>query len=220
MWRFPRRIPHTTQVIDHEDLNDGFLPLVAASGHLGEGNWQDDMSGQLNAVTEVDNDIAYRTSYVQATSYCGGPIASATNETRVAVGPGWTRVGALTRTLDVEAGPVIAVASFQHGKSAPGDGNDTLASRAYVHVNYGIRVDGNVVPVSVVGDQDRGNAGDGMEFGIWNYLQGIDIFVILDVPPGRHTFEVVVTADAELLEATDYDEVIVYNREFVVVEVK
>ncbi len=220
MWRFPRRIPKTGQVIDHEDLNAGFLPLVAGSGHLGEGNWQDDLSGQLNPVTEVADDVAYRYSFVQGTSYCGGPVASATNELRVAVGPGWTRLGELVITRDVEAGPVMVLASFQHGKSAPGDGNDTLASRAYVHVNYGIRVDGNVVPLSVVGDQDRGNAGDGMEFGIWNYLQGIDIFLILDVAPGRHTFELVVTADAELLEATDYDEVLVYNPEFVVVEVK
>lgn len=219
MWRFPRRRPHASQVVDHEDLNDAFLPLVAASGHLGEGNFQDDLSGQLNAVTEVDTDVAYRHHGVKATSYAGGPVASASGETRIAIGPGWTRIGSMTRTIDVETGPVICVFSAQHGRAIPNDGNDSLPSVARVHTNYGIRIDGSVEPLSVIGDQDRGHSGDGMEHGIWNYRQGVDIFFIAVVAPGRHTFEAVCNAEATT-DVASLDQIVVYNREFIVVEVK
>lgn len=231
MWRFPRRIPKSGRVADSEDLNEGFFPLVAASGHLGEGNWQDDMSGQLNSVTEVAAGIAYDASFVGNAHYAGGPvdtaIAGGLYGGLVQIGSGWTQVASATRTIDVEVGPVIVMASFQHGRRRPNNGSNEPDRHAYVHVQYGIRLDGSTLPISVVGDQDSGSEGQAMERGLWNYRQGVDIFQIVDVAPGRHTFELVCHAEGELgdLEGDEDDPdqddfVVIYSYELLAVEVK
>jgi hypothetical protein len=230
MWRFPGRRPRLTQVIDAEDLNEGFLPLVAASGHLGEGNVRDLLAGQVDAVAEVASDVAYRDHFAANTVYAGGPVDDAIaggGTARVQIGNGWTRVGVLLLEHDVEAGPVLLMASFQHGRRRPNNGNNEPERHAYVNVQYGFRMDGNVLSLSVVGDQDSGHEGDGMEKGIWNHLQGVDLFFIVDCGPGRHAFEVVchaesdIVSEEDIVDDTDLDDyVVVYSREFVAIEVK
>lgn len=225
-WRHPEKIPKAGQVIDYKDLNAGFRPFVEADGKLGEGNFSDTLATTLDTSADLATDIAYRSDSARATSYAGGPVASATNEIQIRVGPGWTAVdgggsGALRKTFQVETGPVILLASFQAGRLEPGDGDASTPDAFFMHPQFAFRVNGSLIETSVVGDQDFSKEGEGMELGPWNYLHGVDMFYILDIGPGRHTVEVVAHAEGDPTSLASAEEaILIYNRELVVVEVK
>lgn len=220
-WKLPRKVPVAGQIPDAQDLNDGFRPFTEADGRLSEGNFAETMAGQLAQHTDIAEDIALRSMSIRANQYAGGPVASATYA-QVPIGPGWTRVEDLVRTLNVETGPLLVMVSLQAGRESPGDGVAARAQRAYMHSRFALRVDGSVVPHSVVGDQDSSTEGEGMELGLWNYLQGVDIFCVVPVGPGSHTVEVVAQAEGSVTTdlASASESLLVYSRELVVVEVK
>jgi len=227
-WRLPKKIPVAGQIPSARDLNDGFRPFTELDGHLAEGNFSSDMATQLAQHTDIEEDVALRTTGATASCYVGGPVTTYPNNSSdndslvsIKIGPGWSTVGTLTRTLHVDVGPVIVMASFQAARREPGDGQALEPSAFFMHAQYGIRVDGNLQETTVVGDQDTSSEGEWMEFGIWSYLQGVDIFAILDVGPGKHTIEVVAHAEGDIVSLVgDRENILVYNRELRVIEVK
>lgn len=62
-YKFPRRIPKAEQSQNIRDTNDGFFPVVEEMGSLNEHNIADNIQGELNPFTDMDNDIAWRTIF-------------------------------------------------------------------------------------------------------------------------------------------------------------
>lgn len=225
-WRVPKWIPTASQVVDYRDMNDAFQEFVDADGHLSEGNFNTGMSANLNQVSDIADDAVFRATRQKAVAYAGGPFSAATNYVTIKPGPGWQVVsaggsGELVDTIDVTTGPIIVLASFQHRRKVPNDSSDNVLSTTFLHTRYAIQVDGNVIEHTVTGDQDWATAGEGMERGIWNHLQGVELFAVIPVAPGRHTVKVVAQCILQsALPVTPNDAALVFNRELIVVEAK
>lgn len=225
-WRHPKKIPKTGEVIDSEDLNEGFRNFVEADGHLSEGNFSTSMASTLTPQTDLADDVANRVGSRKSLSYAGGPISAVTNEVRVRIGPGWSRIAeasglGLSREIQVEVGPVVLVASFQAGRLNPATGDASTPDAFFMNPRFAFRVNGSVINASVVGDQDYSKEGEGMELGPWNYLHGVDMFYVLPIGPGKHLIEVVASAEGDPDSLASAEEaVMVYNRELVYWEVK
>lgn len=226
-WRVPRRKPADGQVIDDRDFNEYFQEFVEADGELGEGNFNDAMATQLDMVSNLDADIAYRKSQIPEggkSVYCGGG-SSVAGTVELSPGPGWQVVqdgsDDLIQEIDVTTGPLLMYASFQLGRKIPADKTGNINDQTYMHVLPAFRVDGNIIETSVQGDQDWASSGEFMEKGYLSILHGVEMLHVLPVAPGKHTVEVVllVYGEGSGIKTTD-DFAVVYSRELNVVEVK
>lgn len=136
----PKRLPLTGDVTDVDDLNDMFTPYVEElAGQLNEHNWASGAFPRAN--------VADAAAYVMRT------VAVTSTETptwgAVPTGPyeviddsAWNVVTGMTRTVaDFPGGILWITFSAQHH----GQGQGTF---------YGIRVNGQLVPESVLGSMD------------------------------------------------------------------
>tara|TARA_R110002096_G_scaffold398191_1_gene594266 strand:+ start:250 stop:933 length:684 start_codon:yes stop_codon:yes gene_type:complete len=225
-WKFPERIPRTGEVVDNRDLNEAIQPFVEEDGRLNEQNWSSSM-----AVTVTRADLAVDASFrvlhkhntIDASDTdAGSPFSVEASQT-------WEPLlmdGTNTEySLSSRGGTLVVIASLQMGlqgnPGAWGDGTAYLdgAREEVVHGLFGIRLDGALLPISVVGDQDTSSEGENMETGLSGYLQGIDIEISVPVTPGRHTVEIVAKSEA-LASASDQVAILIYSTELLVWEIR
>ena len=209
-WKFPRRLPRTDQVVDYRDFNDGLMPFAEEDGKLNEHNWSDDLQTQLTRATDLDDDISFRVGHVYTVedaseNYNGSPEF-------VEADVGWTLVPDMTYEFSTRGGSVYVICSLQFGA-----GN--LQTTALVYTRFAIRLDGAILPISLVGDQDFYSSGATMEIGLSGRMQGVDIDHSFPVAAGKHTVEIMV--DVRSVNKTDGDlRTALYTRELLVWEIR
>lgn len=210
--------------MDHRDLNDGFLPVVEEmDGNLGEHNWSDDLRTQLFRTTDLADDVTQRvnsgTDRYKVVDASGTVPAKGSNPDLVEIPPtqSWEPIADLTHTFTTNGGFVYVIASFQTGRSRPTDQLGSVQPQL-LNMRFGVRIDGAVEPVLVVGDQDFYQEGSRMELGVDGWGQGVDIDGILPLAPGQHTIDIVASCrPTEFAPADLYG--LVFNRELIILEV-
>jgi hypothetical protein len=212
-WKFPRRLPRANQVVDYRDFNDAFLPFAEEDGRLNEHNWSLDMASQLDRVDDLTDDVSFRTHVISKELDASGTYNGApTLPDFIDADTGWTIIPELTYTFSTGGGTLYVLASIQTGNAA-------IATTALVYTRLAIRLNGTVLPISVVGDQDFYASGATMETGISSRLMGVDIDHSFPLPPGKHTVDIV--ADVKSINKTDSDlRAAFYNREMLLWEIR
>jgi hypothetical protein len=236
-WKFPKRIPRAGEVVDVHDFNDGIQPFVEEDGRLNEHNWNEDLKTQLT-LGDMDEDIAHRVLHKSnLLDASEGSNPSAVTPFEIDGSSVWQPLAMDGTNTSYEfrsrGGVLYIVASLQWSAykptigvvGTPGppftypDGETDNSDYRIQHTLFGIRIDGALEPISVIGDQDSLSEAVNMETGISGLWQGVDIDIAVPVGPGRHTVEVV--AKTEVVESED-DRILslVYSTELLVWEIR
>lgn len=224
-WKFPKRIPRAGQVVSAEDFNDGIQPIVEEDGRFNEHNWNDDLKTQLNR-SDMADDVSFRVLHKSNTldaSEGGNP--SAVTPWEFFPAKTWQPIkmdGTNTSYSFTSRGGLLEIeAGLQY--SAKGDPRGDLVTTDerfdLLHTLFGIRIDGALEPVSVVGDQDSLNAAVNMETGISGFMQGVNLDISVPVGPGPHTVEIVALVEAVETEKDDIS-IYIYSTEMWVWEIR
>lgn len=198
MIRFPRVRSKNTEVINTDDLNDAFLPVIEeASGQLNEHNWG---NAAFNGVrTRFADDAGFRLFRDTTTEdpKAGGfPTANAFQLARM---PTWQVITGLSRTIHNSKGGLLWVlASFQ------------LVGLDQPHA-FGIRVNGQLLHEDVLGMGEENGVIVGPLTTVPILLQSI-----VPTPPGPVTIDVVVRAYT--IDAAPAGNEYVAHRELILVE--
>lgn len=209
-WKFPERLPRTNRVVDYRDFNSALLPFAEEDGRFNEHNWNEDLQTQLTRATDLDDDVSFRVGHVfieedASENFNGTPEF-------IEADGGWTLIPDMTFSFSTRGGVLYVLGSLQFGV---GD----IATTALVYTRLAVRLDGAILPESVVGDQDFYSSGATMEIGLAGRLQGADIDHSIPIAAGRHIVELV--ADVRSVNRDDGDlRGAFYNRELLVWEIR
>jgi len=185
-WRFPRFRLRDGNALSTDDTNESFLESAdEMSGRLNEHNWA---SGTIPARTDVDQDAAFVWHQVAVAGDMfdtGGQV----NWFEVGANTGWVRLGGMILTI---TGPsalywIHASSVYQRRPTPPHTG--------LPYIKWAIRVDGQIIPESVVG----GLEGDFLPFN-WNASRRIgapiETNLLTSISGGQHTIEFCVRLDS------------------------
>jgi hypothetical protein len=228
-WKFPKRIPRNNQVVDYRDLNDGIQPYVEEDGRLNEQNWSDSLATQLNRADLAD-DVSFRvlhkSNIIDASSTQGDvpvvvPFEVVASRSWIPIPMDGTNTG---YSFQSRGGALFIIASMQFSlKGRPGFFDTTafeyVTAPDLQHTQFGIRINGALEPLSVLGDQDSLYEAENMETGLSGYVMGATVEVCVPVGPGNHTIEIV--AMTEVVDNTnDALAGLIYSTELLVWEVR
>lgn len=228
-WKFPKRLPRQDNVVDYRDLNDGLMPVVEEDGRLNETNINEDLATQLNREADLQDDVSFRIAHLQdfidcSDLYDGKPGWPGVPDVLYA-DKGWQVIpaaalydaitdqpGTLSYTFRSYGGDIYIYATFQFSVGA-------ISITDLMYTKFGVRVDGAVLPISVIGDQDLGASGPTMESGISGRTMGVCIDHSISLNPGVHTIEIV--ADPRAMKAQDKDlRACFYSKELLIWEIR
>jgi hypothetical protein len=187
-WRLPKFPLKNTRVNDADDVNANFYEVVEElGGHLSEHNWNQTTS-IVN--TDIASDAAFVWHSVAVVQAMFSNLTAATDFTpdggnwaRIETTPGWELIDSMTRTFTSPGCLLDIQASWQmrpNIQTAPDDS---------ARCSFGIRLDGVVIPESILGIVDMENYRPaGIAYGPCPLECGINI----PVGSGSHTVELVV----------------------------
>jgi len=207
-WRFPRFRLRDGNALSTDDTNEAFLESAdEMSGRLNEHNWAD---GAIPTQADVQQDAAFVWHQVGVAADLfdtGGMV----NWFGVEVNAGWVRLGSMILTI---AGPLALYwihASSMYRRAS-------LASTGRPSSKWAIRVDGQIVPESVVGGLE-----DDFLPHIWNGFGSdvpvapIETNLMIPISGGQHTIEFCVRLDST---ANLFDPLQFISRELICLEMR
>lgn len=227
-WKYPKRLPRANNVVDYRDFNDGLMHVVEEDGRLNEHNWNEDLKTQLTRGTDLADDVGFRvrqkTDEIDASYVYTG--VGVYEPDFVEVNAGWTVIPEMSTTVTTRGGLMYVLCSMQIGS---GD----IDMEAVSFTRLAVRLDGAVLPLSVIGCQDFGAIGPWMETGMSGRLMGVDLDHTFPVTAGQHTIDIVAdvrslttlrsvpTSTVATNHPTDVDlRAAFYNKELVVWEIR
>jgi hypothetical protein len=218
-WKFPRRIPRNTQVIDYRDLNEGIQAYVEEDGRLNEQNWSESLRGTLTRA-DLSDDVSFRVlhkyNFIDASDTDNGwdnngdatpdifPFEVQASRAWVPIPMDGTDTG---YNIQTRGGALFIIASLQHSMKGdfslyvPATENFYRQVTPMYYTQFGIRINGALEPLSVIGDLDSLDAAENMETGMSGFVMGATVQVCIPVPPGNHNIEVVARTD--IVNSTD-----------------
>ena len=186
--KFPRRRVRPLEVQDIQDMNDTLLPVVEEMGRLNEHNFDTVLSSELS-VGDMDLDVAFKVAhgetYVDVSD--NDIIGNLPNLTRISQSELWISVHPtiLTKSFTSEdGGSYRLIAGGQYSSEKP-------SSTTTAQTLFAFKIDGAVLPDSIIGDQDFYHADPHMEIGFSGQADGFLLDLIVYLAPGIHTVEVV-----------------------------
>lgn len=202
--KFPRRRVKNSETHNTQDMNDAILPVVEEMGRLNEHNFNSDMQAQL-ALTDMSQDVAFNIS-CPYTSWSGSHVVDISDkgteaniDAALAVSPPtlfripqdnkWHALwpDKLSRPFTSRDGGMFRfLASGQWGSER------MTQVPVSSYFRFAFRIDGAIIPDSVVGDQDYFQSNDRMETGMAGQLGAFLLDFTLHLNPGQHTVDVVV----------------------------
>jgi|GEM_PF-5189698 len=203
--RLPKFRPRNSEVVDVDDYNRALLPFAEeASGKLGEHNFADQTTAG-NAIQrgDVGQNAGFRWRQTEHTQ----DQLTGTTGTRFEIirAPYWRTVTSATVSWTGPAGKFWIIASWQLFPQTinlvPGNGP-----------MFAIRVNGTVIPESIVGTAEMDNDPlGGLLWGCWPHA----VDTIVDIPEGENTVELVVRT---MRDNTSGIRDIVANRELIILQ--
>ena len=191
MWRFPKQLPNTNETISPEDLEGALGPFRSLPGHLGEHHWNTTISSELVRKTDLAVDVAYRfvNAKRSATGLKGfmsdGFHSSAQRVQRVGE---WVPIDDTSHTFRTEGGLFMIWASGMHFHSPSASNTGML--------KFGILVNGGLYTDLALGGFDEVEEGVAMEQGLMGLKGGWTVEGVIPLPPGTHTVQIGVKAQA------------------------
>ena len=201
--KFPRRRVRNSETHNIQDMNDAILPAVEEMGRLNEHNFSDDMQAQLT-LTNMSTDVAFniiQEGYFVDVSDKGTEAnvdAAWTAGTlfRLPQDGRWTPIWPekLTKTFSSRDGGMFRLVSgAQWGSERIVVGVATPMTHPGIssYIRLGFRVDGSIIPDSIIGDQDYASSHKIMEKGLCGQIGSFLADFTMYLHPGSHTVEVV-----------------------------
>ena len=229
-WKFPERIPRDGEVVDYRDLNAAIQPFVEEDGRLNEHNLSDSIFAAPAKTTrgvlaeDVSWRVLHKSNIIEASDTDqGSPFEVESSLVWTAIPVDGTNTAF---SFTSRGGTLVIIASLQMSiQGTPGAwGDGTLIvnnprAEQVAHGLFGLRIDGALSTISVVGDQDTNNEGANMESGVSGYVQGVEVETSIPVGPGTHTVELLGKCEA-LDTASDDTAILVYTTELLVWEIR
>lgn len=209
-WRFPRFRLRDGNALSTDDTNDSFLESAdEMSGRLNEHNWA---SGAIPTQADVQQDAAFVWHQVAvAADLFDSAGAGQVNWFEVEVNSGWVRLGGMVLTITGPSALYWLHASSMYRK-------DLVHATGLPFMRWAIRVDGQIVPESVVG----GLEDDFLPLN-WNGyrpvggMSPIETNLLIPATAGQHIIEFCVRLDsvASLLDHLEF-----ISRELICLEMR
>jgi len=200
--KLPRRRIRNEETHNVQDMNDTLLPVVEEMGRLNEHNFNSTMQTELT-LTDMSNDVAFNIS-CPSISWSGSHVVDVSDKGTeanidVALAAGslfripqdnkWHALwpDKLSRSfISRDGGMFRFLASGQWGSER------MTQVPVSSYFRFAFRIDGAVIPDSVIGDQDYFQSNDRMETGLAGQLGAFLLDFTLHLNPGQHTVDVVV----------------------------
>lgn len=184
--KYPKRRIKNDQIHNYEDFDESLSFVVDEMGKLNEQNFSNSMQAELS-ITDMQRDVCFQgySNYIfldVSTNNTANPSNSVIKQNNL-----WTAIhpDELSKTVEsVDGGHFRLVAGGQY--SVP---PTLLSSTSYTL--FAFRIDGAIIPDSVIGDQDHFSSDDHMEIGTSGAHDGFLLDLTIYLTPGIHTIEVV-----------------------------
>tara|TARA_R100001082_G_scaffold98004_1_gene66088 strand:- start:15607 stop:16347 length:741 start_codon:yes stop_codon:yes gene_type:complete len=215
-WRFPKYPVKNTQTVDLEDVNANFLEYAEElGGQLNEHNWKE---GAIAATTSLEKDAAF--AWHQGGAYDARPShvwpGPTANSQLITARPVWTAISNCTLTftspdcllwlhgsaqlnqgaLDSSSGRPSNTGSIWGPAGASG-GSTPTGGPYFVSVQLAIRLDGYVIPESIIGGTEIDNDDAS---GVRMPMMPLVTSIVFPVATGSHTVELVARTVGKVLE--------------------
>ncbi len=184
--KFPKRRIKNDQTHNYEDFDESLSFVVDEMGKLNEHNFSNQMKAQLQ-ITDMEIDVCFKgySNYIfidVSTNDTSQPNLSVIKQNSL-----WTAIHPTQLTKEVESvdgGHYRLVAGGQYSVPSTVRGSTSYTLFAF-------RIDGSVIPDSIIGDQDFFSSDDHMEIGTSGAHDGFLLDLTVYLTPGIHTIEVV-----------------------------
>ena len=192
-WKLPKRLPRTGSVVDSRDFNDALMHVVEEDGRLNEHNWNDDLgstsavAGQLTMNTHMETDAAFRYFHYGEAVDASELYNSVPAPDFFYASRGWQAIPELSITFTTPGGFFYIWSSMQFSIADMALGDNDL-----VYTRFAVRLNGAILPISVIGDQDSYSSGTTMETGLSGRSMGVDIDHSIKLSAGTHTLDIVI----------------------------
>lgn len=216
-WKFPTRRFRDGTVINYEDFNEALRAFAEEEGKLNEHNFSNAIAAAV-AASDLEDDVAWKIGSVseECDIHDGAESGSPgvySNEAVIPATELWTQVDGMSLIFVSTGAPHLFIFTGQHLQ----DDRVTLWATQATGAQFAIRVDGSVIPESVVGDLDYAQAGEFMERGMMAEALGFECRALVYLPPGLHVVDVV-GRTFHLFEGADGFATLVGNRELIGME--
>ncbi len=221
-WKYPKYPVKNTQVVDLEDVNANFKEFAdELGGQLNEHNWKE---GAISSVNTIDKDAAYvwhsDGAFVQRGSPWPTPVTGGSPiDQLVTARPVWTPIDNCTLSftspnclLWIHGSLQVVQGALANATGLPSN-TGTIWGPAlsggggpyFVNVQVAIRIDGYVVPESVIGSSEIDND---LPSGLRQPLMPIVTSLAFPIASGQHVIELVARTSGVVLDkgTTNQDE--------------
>lgn len=180
-------------------MNDALFPVVEEMGRLNEHNFDQVMSNEIT-ISDMAKDVAFNVSQSGYFFDISDMAVDTDIETqwaantlfRVPQDNRWTTIWPdrlSTEFTSKDGGMFRVVVGGQWGSESITPGPPTSISSYLI---FGLKVDGGIIPDSIIGDQDYAQSHDRMERGMAAQIGSFLIDFVVYLEPGNHTIEVAV----------------------------
>jgi len=184
--KFPKRRIKAEQTHNFEDFDESLDFVVEEMGKLNEHNFSSAIKSELQ-ITDMSSDVCFKgysnSVFIDvSTNNTALPTLSKVKQNSL-----WTAIHPTYLTKEVtstDGGHFRRVAGAQYSVA-----DTNVDSTSYTL--FGFRVDGAVLPDSIIGDQDFFSSDDHMEIGMSGAHDSFLIDITIYLSPGIHTIEVV-----------------------------
>ena len=210
-WRFPKFPVQDGLVPNVDDINANFREVTdELGGKLNEQNWH---KGAVDKIREVEPSAAFVWHSAQRShiDFFGGTTSG---RHVITLNSNWTDVDDCSLTLQTAEGMLYILSSFQVSPGAYGD----LDVFDQVMTLYGLKLDGLVIPESIIGTgEEQNDYAGGVAYGAIPLATSI----IVPVSSGTHTLSLVCrTAMPGDVSSTRDKSMYLYNRELIALEMR
>ena len=184
--KFPKRRIKNDQTHNYEDFDESLDFVVEEMGKLNEHNFSGVMKAELQ-LTDMAADVCFKGYSNSVYIDVSGNLVGTAGVSVVKQNSLWTAIhpAVLSKTANSSDGGhfrLVAGAQYTVQDTNPNSTSYTL---------FAFRVDGAVLPDSVIGDQDFFSSDEHMEIGMSGAHDSFLLDLTVYLSPGAHTIEVV-----------------------------
>tara|TARA_Y100000401_G_scaffold117515_1_gene126772 strand:+ start:1510 stop:2199 length:690 start_codon:yes stop_codon:yes gene_type:complete len=190
--KVPKRRIRANETHNYQDMNDVMLPVVEEMGRLNEHNFSNSMQAQLT-LTDMSNDVAFNVDHGYVfVDVSSNPSGGAAGSQLIEQSQLWEKVhpDELSKRFSTADGGMFRfIASGQYTAVT------SVVGAVERYLQFGFKVDGTVLPDSIIGDLDVFESDSHMETGLSGLFGAFLLDFTLYLSPGIHTVDVVMKTD-------------------------
>lgn len=210
-WRFPKFPVRNGLIPNVDDVNANFREVTnEMGGKLNEQNWH---KGTVDKIREVEANAAFVWHSAQRShiDFFGG---TTTGRHTITLNSNWVDVDDCSMTMQTAEGMLYILSSFQVSPGSTGD----LDVFDQVMTLYGLKLDGLVIPESIIGTgEEQNDVAGGVAYGAIPLATSI----IVPISSGTHTLSLVCrTPMPGVISLAKNKSIYLYDRELIALEIR